>query len=1238
MLSVSLGVFLLARKYDEIAAFFAAFDASLGAWSGHTHPYGGFGSEDATDVFDEEALQAWIAGVSSHRSRRNGVIYSHFVQNGRRVDVAVMGTPPPSTSTQASKPAVVINAGNIAAARPLMVALSRAGCVVIAYTHGGLQLPDGTHSSVQNPAYSQFGTAFSATGIFMGGLVQRCLNTVAHYLKGTGDPLPLHSTLLMPQEEASPAHTPTSEFQSRELASVLSHCGVDRAVLVSSQYHWLSTMKCALRNKDHVAGVVCVDPLFPSTTPRMVLPQSTLQAAVAEAENAAGVDSSRPGGPKSTGAASSSTSTTAAGVTCLPPTRMEAAVLADVVKFRHPAPLVGALQPLLGLPAAMLFAPQQLAAGNSSMPSSLQKILSQQADSAGTDASKAQKPKPGGVFSAHEVFLNGVVPSLNQLRSATSVGGADILDAAFYRSQVVGAGLGAHGIIPPWTFGPQVASADPWYSRWLGIGGLVHTEYFKKLQEVKQQAGTSGHASEFGNSVRPTGTVSHAGNDANHLVAGSLGLELAGARSPFLDLVRLSAVAYNSPTLRVGSANNVLHSLASQMAGARLPSSAGYITDGAAFGTAFATLLEGLRHRHLALEQKQTYSPTTDADARSGYVVNMIECLKAENHVYTLIEQASAAIESEIQRSNAAAAASRTAIGGLGWFAGAGNAASAGSTRQPASITTDSDAVVTVERILARWASLPLDAASLSASPLKGCLVSLSLAQAGVTLPTLGSRPAANGKPWLPVAALIESNGPQADSGIRPGFVSAFATQLRSEAMLRAVAGLQQKSSPLLLSASLDSAVDRLRVVAIGSSSNNVNSSSSARDAGTSDGASSLATLTNQYCDSIVRWTPPVSWNYSAHRWNIPLHMLDRFASAVEQVSPATLMQPGVRKSPTLQQATNKLAAAMVGSMHAAGALGAGGRSGGSGGAKEKATISDAGSGPDPLVPVTMTMSITGFQGLLAWVHANMGTAKSALQWKYAADEAEHSSKGANDVDTASFIPKETSVPFPVSILVTEQADSTLMEPAAGPAGVDQDIALSPSLTGISASAKTTGMTLMPLGPPHPILLHTRLLIQAHQRLIRAAWSKALPDCVTVLPAETAKDVQRMINDCSSVMKGKVEASAQYWWPGLLMDRGHITATVKDATLPPDHASRIRSVVGKDTSNYSEPASKPGVGAWPALVDYSAGDPNDPMTAMADVVAYGPPQPYRPPLHSVVQEVMMMVDIETRRQRATEGQ
>jgi hypothetical protein len=266
-------------------------------------------------------------------------------------------------------------------------------------------------------------------------------------------------------------------------------------------------------------------------------------------------------------------------------------------------------------------------------------------------------------------------------------------------------------------------------------------------------------------------------------------------------------------------------------------------------------------------------------------------------------------------------------------------------------------------------------------------------------------------------------------------------------------------------------------------------------------------------------------------------------------------------------------------------------------------------------------MNILAFQGLLSWVQANFAGAQNGATWRHALGPG---GDGAP--------PPSSPVPFPVTILCTEQPDRALTEPAVGPPSFEHDITLEPSALGLRATSTSAGFLIQPLGPPHPLVVHMRLLVQAQQRLVRSAWARALPDCVSAVPAEGPADLQRMVSEATGAVRGKIKTEGVYWWPGVLADLGRLTVTVKDATLPPSGGLPLPSKASsaqKAAASAAPPPQPPSSSSslWPPLVDYTSGDPADPLAAVADVISYGPPQPYRPPMHRVVGEILTTVEL-----------
>ena len=224
--------------------------------------------------------------------------------------------------------------------------------------------------------------------------------------------------------------------------------------------------------------------------------------------------------------------------------------------------------------------------------------------------------------------------------------------------------------------------------------------------------------------------------------------------------------------------------------------------------------------------------------------------------------------------------------------------------------------------------------------------------------------------------------------------------------------------------------------------------------------------------------------------------------------------------------------------------------------------------------------------GLMAWVSANLGSAQNSLSLTTTSKSSSSSS---------------SAIPFPVSILLTQQSEAQVLEDAVLPPQL-----IFPSWPSLSHENAKRISKLLPWNwlennkseeevgtlalsqtiPAPPLLRHARGLLKEEQRNCALAWAAALQNssCIINLPAETSKDVS------STVLATANRA----------MKRDGITWTGR----------------GQYTINSSSSLSHSREG--------DLGDA-DAITSVSDAIAYGPPQPYRPSLARVAAQVALHV-------------
>jgi pimeloyl-ACP methyl ester carboxylesterase len=228
------------------------------------------GSDEEREIAFARRFDLQLDASRGHRSGRTGGITCHAsaitLPYGQIVEVCTFRRADlPSNANGSEDLVIVINAGSIAAARPLALELARqADCSIVAYSHAGLHVPHGvrrpppTHDS----SGSNRSLLFTAMHAFKNLLL---LPGLAYSV--TGDEAPLFSDRALPPIPLR--SDPTSDNESSELVSVLKHIGAEKAFLVGTGFNWMATMKAALRNEAYIAGLVLVDPYLPDFVPRV---------------------------------------------------------------------------------------------------------------------------------------------------------------------------------------------------------------------------------------------------------------------------------------------------------------------------------------------------------------------------------------------------------------------------------------------------------------------------------------------------------------------------------------------------------------------------------------------------------------------------------------------------------------------------------------------------------------------------------------------------------------------------------------------------------------------------------------------------------------------------------------------------------------------------------------------------------------------------------------------------------
>lgn len=223
--------------------------------------------------------------------------------------------------------------------------------------------------------------------------------------------------------------------------------------------------------------------------------------------------------------------------------------------------------------------------------------------------------------------------------------------------------------------------------------------------------------------------------------------------------------------------------------------------------------------------------------------------------------------------------------------------------------------------------------------------------------------------------------------------------------------------------------------------------------------------------------------------------------------------------------------------------------------------------------------------GLAAWVRANLSTSPNLQAYKD--DDSDQS--------------------FPVSVIITQQSDEQISERAYLPphlnfpdfpyVGSEKGTATATFpwslLDSLGPKGESTGSLSLDASVPAPSLLNrARVLLRNEQIEQARLWASVMPAaCIVRLPAESAHDVASTVIETANraLRRGRIQWTESSGWLGtfgLSPDEFTIDSTPRDGC-------------------------------------HVAGDLGDAhaLTAVGDAVAYGPPQPHRPPLHRVAAEI-----------------
>ena len=160
---------------------------------------------------------------------------------------------------------------------------------------------------------------------------------------------------------------------------------------------------------------------------------------------------------------------------------------------------------------------------------------------------------------------------------------------------------------------------------------------------------------------------------------------------------------------------------------------------------------------------------------------------------------------------------------------------------------------------------------------------------------------------------------------------------------------------------------------------------------------------------------------------------------------------------------------------------------------------------------------------------------------------------------------------------------------------------------------------------PVPIL-HTRLLIQAHQQALRMFWGAALPGCVTTVTPESAADIHAAVKRVNALVSGSLILENSVV-PAYALPPLESTHTMWRKREPPPASTSGSPArpTSTPTTTPTRPGGKRGE-VW-ERVNLSPLPPpsaraNEPLTALVDALSYGAAEPYRPSLSAVAEHVL----------------
>jgi hypothetical protein len=182
----------------------------------------------------------------------------------------------------------------------------------------------------------------------------------------------------------------------------------------------------------------------------------------------------------------------------------------------------------------------------------------------------------------------------------------------------------------------------------------------------------------------------------------------------------------------------------------------------------------------------------------------------------------------------------------------------------------------------------------------------------------------------------------------------------------------------------------------------------------------------------------------------------------------------------------------------------------------------------------------------------------------------------------------------------------------------------------VRVRSEPAGFQLTPIGTPNAAVLHGRALLKHWQQELLTAWKHALPTpgCVVSIGAESHADVTAKLNSAAASLQSSlvVDQRVTRLAPSGPVWETKLCVIESDGKARPvnDDESTIAVSFGPPDGR-SKDFNAPEVPLPPGLIPEASPHSDDPLTLIGDILAGGPPQPYRPPVPIVARKILALL-------------